>query len=121
MEQYKRTVEHSQNVWIIQICEPNKASEAFKAAAFILRGIARAGVIDCLNEENCNEFDQQNIAVGKIIFIHSEGVKNDFTNNHDHNLIVDSTLKLINEKIENQKKNIQQHNIQTVDFSSENF
>ena len=124
MEQYRTTVEHSQKVWIIQICDPNKASEAFKKAAYVLRGVARAGIIDCLNEENCNEFDQNKITTGKIIFIHSEGVENDFINNHDFNHIVESTLKLINEKVKIQKDSIQHYNpdkVQIIEFSSDNF
>lgn len=125
MEQYRTTVEHSQNVWIIQICDVKEATEDFKKAAFVLRGIARAGIIDCLNKENCNEIHgSTKNPTGKIIFIHSEGVENDFINNHDFTLIVNNTLKLIDTKVKIEKENIQHYNndsVQIVEFSAENF
>ncbi|CAO1358568.1 unnamed protein product [Diamesa hyperborea] len=123
MEQYGTTVKHSQQVWIIQICEPKKASEEFKKAAYFLRGVARAGIIDCFNQGNCIGFDGSKLADEKIIFIHSEGVEIDFINNHDYNLIVDHTLKLIDAKVKIQN-NIQQYHpdkIQMVEFSADNL
>ena len=128
MEQYRATVQHSQNVWIIQLCHSDKPSEAFEKAAFVLRGIAKAGFINCFDRENCNEIygdeingDENKKPDGRIIFIHSEGVENDFENIDDFNIIVNNTMKLIHKKIENQEKNIQHRTIQIVEFSTENF
>lgn len=121
MEQYKNIVKHSHNVWIIQLCESSKPSEAFQKAAFVLGGVANAGFIDCLNED-CNEIhDGTNNTDLKVVFIHSDGVKNDFINNHDFTLIVISAMELIHDKIENQKQNIQHYNIQIVEFLFENI
>ena len=109
MQQYKNIIEHSQNVWIIQICEHHKATEDFKKAAYVLRGVAKAGTINC-SDENCNEISK-NITEEQIVFIHSEGVDNDFVLNHDFNFIVNSTMNLIHAKIESQMRNVECYNI----------
>lgn len=117
-EQFKNIKESSHYVWIIQVCEQNKSSEAFQKAAFVLRGIAKAGIIDCLHEEHCNEIDTDSIITdGKIFIIHRDGFLNDFVNNHDFNLIVKSTMNLIKKQIINQTE-IENYNIQFVKFSS---
>lgn len=118
-EQFKNIKENSHYVWIVQVCEPNKPSKAFKKAAVVLRGIAKAGIIDCIHEELCNQIDTI-ITDGKIFIIHSDGLLNDFVNNHDFDLIVKSTMNFINNKIINQTE-IKNYNIQFVKFSSDDI
>ena len=120
MEQYRAAVKHSQYVWIIQLCHSDKPSEAFKNAARVLKGIAKAGFINCIDTENCNEIinDENKKITETIVFIHSEDVETDFESIDDVDRIVNNTMKLIRKKIENQKKTIQLESIQIVDFST---
>ena len=112
MEQFNKTVQLTQNVWMIQKCDSDEPSEAFKKAAYLLRGVVKAGIINCLDTRNCNDGGD-----GKIVFIHSEGVDNTFEHDQLYNLIVVRAMGYIqkNQTIENYHL----ANVQIVEFSSE--
>ena len=123
MEQYKTIVEQSQHVWIIQLCYSNSISKEFTKAAFVYRGVAKAGIIHCSIENKCNAINNgQNIPDGTIVFIHNGVVSVGSDETIDNfKLIRHKTKDLIDEKLKNQEENIEEYKIKTVEFSIENF
>ena len=123
MEQFKSTVQHSQSVWMIQIDLSGKPSEEFKKAAYLLRGIVKAGIIE--EYDISTNATAERIPGGKVVFIHSEGVEDTFTNNMDINGIASKAMEFIKHKVEIQKKDNLKHynpdNVKFLEFKSEQY
>lgn len=118
--QYNETVNLTQSVWMIQKCDSDEPTDAFKEAAYLLRGIVKAGIINCINRTNGICTGEK----GKVVFIHSKGVREDFTNEQSFNLIAYTAMEFIMNKENIQKNNTHLYNqkkVQMVEFSSENI
>lgn len=104
MEDY-RSLNQSNDIWVIQLSASNEATKAFQNAVSVFRTIAKAGVINCMIE-TCNEILKGVIGTGKIIFISSDvkngGVEKDFDDHNNFELIVRNTKKLSEKQIEKQ-------------------
>ena len=124
MEQFNETVQHSQNVWMIQFDLSGKPSVEFKKAAYVLRGIVKAGIIEeCHGNDICKERSGKTLSSGKVIFIHSEGVDTSFINNQNYTSTVAHAEVYIQNKTELQKNiiNFNKDKVKIVMFSSENI
>lgn len=116
--QFNETVDLTQSVWMIQKCDSDEPTDAFKRAAYLLRGIVKAGIMNCINDQTCIG------EKGKVVFIHSKGVREDFTNEQSFNLTAYTAMEFIMNKENIQKNNTHLYNqkkVQMVEFSSENI
>ncbi|CAO1357904.1 unnamed protein product [Diamesa hyperborea] len=123
IEQFNETVEQTQNVWMIQIGVSSEPTKYFAEAAYILRGIVKAGIIEkCNGSFICEKDSAGKLPAGKIVFIHSKGVQNDFKNDQIIGAIVNNTMRFIQEKVDHQNRTYLQHyhnNVKIVAFKSE--
>ena len=104
MNEYETKIQYSKKIWIIQLCQSIEASIAFKKAAYILQGVAKAGIIECIEKHQCTEIGGR--SDGNILFVHSDGVDIDYQNNDIYELIVSKTMELVNKRVENRRKEI---------------
>ena len=130
MKQFKE-VEHGQSVWMIQLVElSGKPTNEFKKAAYLLRGVVKAGFMDeCEGHEICK--DKKNGVVigdkykpGKVVFIHSEDVHDDYINEHNYNITSKTAYDYVMDKFTIQKNDSFKHydpnNVKILDFFQQN-
>ncbi|CAO1369241.1 unnamed protein product [Diamesa tonsa] len=121
IEQFNETVEQTQNVWMIQV-GVEEPLENFTKSAYILRGIVKAGIIESCSGHDMCEIIEEKIKGGRVVFIHSKGVKNDFKNDQIIGDIVNNTMGFIQEKVDLQNRTYLQdyhNNVKIVPFKSE--
>ncbi|CAO1357928.1 unnamed protein product [Diamesa hyperborea] len=130
MAQFNQTVEHGQNVWMIQVGfeEP---SENFTKSAFIFRGVVKAGIIeDCSGHNMCEKFNKMEngklvevIRGGRVVFIHSGVVDDKYIYGEIINTTVSKVNYYINETLEFQQEEHLQHfdsnKVKIVEFKSQ--
>ena len=124
-------VEHGQSVWMIQLVELfGKPTNEFKKAAYLLRGVVKAGFLDeCEGHEICK--DKKNGVVigdtyrpGKVVFIHSDEVHDDYINELNYHITSKTASDYVKDKVEFQKNDSLKHydpnNVKILDFFQQN-
>ncbi|CAO1369222.1 unnamed protein product [Diamesa tonsa] len=122
MAQFNQTVEHGQNVWMIQVGfeEP---SENFTKSAYIFRGVVKAGIIEDCSGHNMCEIIEERIVGGRVVFIHRGRVDDKYKEGENINTTVSKVNYYINETLKFQQEEHLQHfdsnKVKIVEFKSQ--
>ncbi|CAO1369259.1 unnamed protein product [Diamesa tonsa] len=122
IQQFNQTVEHGQNVWMIQVGvqEPLKN---FMKSAYIFRGVVKAGFIEDCSGHNMCEKIEETIKGGRVVFIHKGVVDDKYIYGEIINTTVAKVNYYINETLQFQQeehlKHYRDENVKIVDFKSQ--